>query len=194
MAQDGWGAPRIHAELTKLGFIISEITVSRYLPRRPAEPDQLKRWMAFLRNHKDDIAAMDLFTVPTGRSGCCTASSSSSTVVGTSFTSTPRSTRRLLGLFSNCVRRFPTTPLRDISSSTATSSLALRSSSSSRQRAQNPFALRFAAHGKTEPRSGGSAAAVASSLSTSWFSAHVISSGSCELTSATIMRTVATWG
>ena len=27
MAQDGWGAPRIHAELTKLGFIISEITV-----------------------------------------------------------------------------------------------------------------------------------------------------------------------
>ena len=26
MAQDGWGAPRIHAELTKLGFIISEIT------------------------------------------------------------------------------------------------------------------------------------------------------------------------
>ena len=26
----GWGAPRIHAELTKLGFIISEITVSRY--------------------------------------------------------------------------------------------------------------------------------------------------------------------
>ena len=31
----------------------------------PTEPDQLKRWMAFLRNHKDDIAAMDLFTVPT---------------------------------------------------------------------------------------------------------------------------------
>ena len=65
MAQDGWGAPRIHAELTKLGFIISEITVSRYMPRHPAEPDQLKRWIAFLRNHKDDIAAMDLFTVPT---------------------------------------------------------------------------------------------------------------------------------
>ncbi len=29
MAQDGWDAPRIHAELTKLGFVISEITVSR---------------------------------------------------------------------------------------------------------------------------------------------------------------------
>lgn len=65
MAQDGWGAPRIHAELTKLGFIISEKTVSRYLPRRPPQPDELKRWMAFLRNHKEDIAAMDLFTVPT---------------------------------------------------------------------------------------------------------------------------------
>ncbi len=65
MAQDGWGAPPIHAELTKLGFIISEKTVSRYMPRLPAEPDQVKRWVAFLRNHKDDIAAMDLFTVPT---------------------------------------------------------------------------------------------------------------------------------
>ena len=36
---------------------------------------------------------------------------------------------------------FPYTPLRNISSSIATSSLALRSSSSSKQRAQNPFAL-----------------------------------------------------
>ena len=65
MAQDGWGAPRNHAELTKLGFIVSEVTVSGYMPRWPAEPDQVKRWVAFLRNHKDDIAAMDLFTVPT---------------------------------------------------------------------------------------------------------------------------------
>lgn len=29
MAHDGWGAPRIHAELTKLGFVVSEMTVSR---------------------------------------------------------------------------------------------------------------------------------------------------------------------
>ncbi len=65
MAQDGWGTPRIHGELTKLGFLVSEMTVSRYSPRQPAEPDQLKRWVAFLRNHKDEIAAMDLFTVPT---------------------------------------------------------------------------------------------------------------------------------
>ena len=59
------GAPRIHAELTKLRFIISDKTVSRYMPRLPAEPDQVKRWVAFLRNHKDDIAAMDLFAVLT---------------------------------------------------------------------------------------------------------------------------------
>ncbi len=59
MAQDGWGAPRIDAELTKLGFLVSEMTVSRYLPRRPIEADQVKRWVAFLRNHKDEIAAMD---------------------------------------------------------------------------------------------------------------------------------------
>ncbi len=65
MALDGWGAPRIHGELMKLGFVVSEATVSRYLPRRPAKPDQVKRWIAFLRNHKDAIAAMDFFTVPT---------------------------------------------------------------------------------------------------------------------------------
>lgn len=65
MAGDGWGAPRIHGELTKLGFVVSEITVSRYMPRRSADPAQVKRWIAFLRNHKDAIAAMDFFTVPT---------------------------------------------------------------------------------------------------------------------------------
>jgi len=65
MARDGWGAPRIHGELVKFGFVVSEITVSRYMPRRPADPTQLKRWITFLRNHKDAIAAMDFFTVPT---------------------------------------------------------------------------------------------------------------------------------
>ena len=51
MALDGWGAPRILGEFMKLGFIISEAPVSHYTPRTPVTPDQLKRWIAFLRNH-----------------------------------------------------------------------------------------------------------------------------------------------
>ena len=31
MAQDGWGAPRIHGELVKLGIDVSQSTVSRYM-------------------------------------------------------------------------------------------------------------------------------------------------------------------
>ena len=54
-----------HGELMKLGFVVPKITVTRYMPRRPTEPARVKRWMAFLRNHKDAIAAMDFFTVPT---------------------------------------------------------------------------------------------------------------------------------
>ncbi len=65
MAGDGWGTPRIHGELLKLGFEVSEITVSRYMPRRPGDPDKLQRWIAFLRNHKDAIMAMDFIVVPT---------------------------------------------------------------------------------------------------------------------------------
>jgi hypothetical protein len=60
-----WGAPRIHAELLKLGFKVSQRTVSRFMPKRPAPPDVLKRWIALLRNHADEIAAMDFFVVPT---------------------------------------------------------------------------------------------------------------------------------
>jgi transposase InsO family protein len=59
-----WGAPRIHGELLKLGFDISERTVSRYLARRPPG-DAAKNWLAFLRNHREAIAALDFFTVPT---------------------------------------------------------------------------------------------------------------------------------
>jgi putative transposase len=48
-----------------LGIHVSERTVSRYLPRRPPQPDKVQRWITFLRNHRDAIAAMDLFVVPT---------------------------------------------------------------------------------------------------------------------------------
>jgi putative transposase len=59
------GAPRIHGALLKLGFDVSERTVSRYLRRRSPSDDACKRWTVFLRNHRDVIAAMDFFTVPT---------------------------------------------------------------------------------------------------------------------------------
>jgi putative transposase len=60
-----WGAPRIHGELLKLGFDRSERTVSRWVKRATRNPDPARRWLAFLRNHREAIAAMDFFTVPT---------------------------------------------------------------------------------------------------------------------------------
>src|ERR1700676_2591642 len=62
-----WGAPRIHGELLMLGFDISERTISRWMKRAPRDPEPAKRWLAFLRNHREAIAAMDFFTVPTLR-------------------------------------------------------------------------------------------------------------------------------
>jgi putative transposase len=60
-----WGAPRIHGELLKLGFDISERTVSRWVKRATRNPDPARRWLVFLQNHREAIAAMDFFTVPT---------------------------------------------------------------------------------------------------------------------------------
>jgi len=60
-----WGAPRIHGELLMLGFHVSERTISRWMKRAPREPEPAKRWLAFLRNHREAIAAMDFFAVPT---------------------------------------------------------------------------------------------------------------------------------
>jgi putative transposase len=60
-----WGAPRIHGELLKLGFDISDRTVSRSVQRAPRRTDPSKRWKAFLSHHREVIAAMDFFTVPT---------------------------------------------------------------------------------------------------------------------------------
>jgi hypothetical protein len=60
-----WGAPRIHGELLMLGFDMSERTISRWMKRAPRDPERAKRCLAFLRNHREAIAAMDFFTVPT---------------------------------------------------------------------------------------------------------------------------------
>ena len=58
-----WGAPRIHGELLKLGFDVAQSSVAKYMVRRRGPPSQ--GWRTFLRNHALDIAAMDLFVVPT---------------------------------------------------------------------------------------------------------------------------------
>jgi putative transposase len=60
-----WGAPRIHGELKMLGFDISERTVLRWMGKVPRSPVSAKCWSAFLNNHREVIAAMDFFTVPT---------------------------------------------------------------------------------------------------------------------------------
>jgi putative transposase len=60
-----WGAPRIHGEFLKLGFDLSERTVSRLMPKRPPRPSQT--WGTFLATHVRDLVAIDFFTVPTAR-------------------------------------------------------------------------------------------------------------------------------
>jgi transposase InsO family protein len=53
-----WGAPRIHGE-------VAQSTVAKYMAKRAGPPSQ--GWRTFLHNHAPDIAAMDLFVVPTIR-------------------------------------------------------------------------------------------------------------------------------
>jgi putative transposase len=60
-----WGAPRIHGELLMLGFDVSERTISRWMKRAPRDLEPARQWLSFLHNHRDAIAAMDFFTVPT---------------------------------------------------------------------------------------------------------------------------------
>ena len=61
----GWGAPKIHGELQKLGFIVAERSVARYLRVIRWRGDPAKRWLTFLQNHREAIAVLDFFTVPT---------------------------------------------------------------------------------------------------------------------------------
>ena len=58
-----WGVPRIHGKLLKLGFELAQSTVSNYLRRHPRPRGQT--WKTFIENHKDALAAIDLFVAPT---------------------------------------------------------------------------------------------------------------------------------
>src|SRR5262249_1701691 len=55
-ANPTWGAPRVHGELLKLGFKISERTVSRLMPKKNGKPSQT--WMTFLRNHVGQMVSI----------------------------------------------------------------------------------------------------------------------------------------
>ena len=63
LANPGWGAPRIHGELLKLGFELSQATVAKYLVRRRRPPSQ--NWRTFLKNHMQSLVSADFFVVPT---------------------------------------------------------------------------------------------------------------------------------
>jgi putative transposase len=58
-----WGTPRIHDEILKLGFQVSESTISRYLLRLSPSDRKRKLWATFLRNHRDVITTTDFFSV-----------------------------------------------------------------------------------------------------------------------------------
>jgi putative transposase len=61
----GWGAPRIHGELLKLGIDIGESSVSKYMVRSRKPPSQT--WRTFLENHAKQLVSIDFFTVLTIR-------------------------------------------------------------------------------------------------------------------------------
>jgi hypothetical protein len=56
-----WGVPRIHGEMLKLGFKISQTTVAKYMVRRPSRPSPT--WRSFLHNQVAGLAAIDMFVV-----------------------------------------------------------------------------------------------------------------------------------
>jgi hypothetical protein len=62
-ANPGWGAPRIHGELGKLGINVSETTVAKYMVRH--RHPQSQTWRTFLSNHVKELVSADFFVVPT---------------------------------------------------------------------------------------------------------------------------------
>jgi hypothetical protein len=57
-----WEAPRVHGELKMLGLNISERTVLRWMRIASKNPEPARRWVSFLCNHRQTIAAIDFFT------------------------------------------------------------------------------------------------------------------------------------
>jgi putative transposase len=68
---EGWGAPRIHAELLKLGIDGGQRTVGRVIAELNkcggSSPSQ--SWRTFLANHMPDTGALDFLVMPTATFG-----------------------------------------------------------------------------------------------------------------------------
>src|SRR5262252_6753123 len=60
-ANPRWGAPRIHGELLKLGFELSEATVAKYMVHHRKPPTQT--WRTFLVNHMKEMVSSDFLMV-----------------------------------------------------------------------------------------------------------------------------------
>jgi hypothetical protein len=56
LANQLWGAPRIHGELLKLGIEVAQSTVAKYMARSGRGRPQT--WKTFLQNHSAGIGAM----------------------------------------------------------------------------------------------------------------------------------------
>jgi len=118
----GWGAPRIHGELLKLGIDIGQSSVGKYMVRSRKPPSQT--WRTFLENHAKQLVSIDLFTVPTIRFQLLYVFL---VLVAAFCTSMGPPTRPRSGLDSNSARHFPLTNSRATCCGTAMRPLAITS-------------------------------------------------------------------
>jgi len=108
-----WGAPRLHGELRRLGFEVSERTISRGMKRAPRRPDRTLPWRAFVITGRRSPRWLSS-PFPHSPSGCFTASWLSAMIGAVFCTSTSRRTRRALGSSSNSGKPFPSHRCRSI--------------------------------------------------------------------------------
>jgi hypothetical protein len=118
-----WGAPRMHGDLLKLGFDLSDRSVSRWVRRALRDPDLAKRWLTF-----SGIIVRPLLrwtSLPSQRSRLvfCIAffviGHDRRKILHFNVTRNPNAS----GLCSNCEKRGPTTSHTDSCYSTETQSL-----------------------------------------------------------------------
>lgn len=60
-----WSAQRIQGELGKLGIVVCENTVAKYIRKQNTDLEKRQRWLTFLRNHAKHIVGIDFFVVRT---------------------------------------------------------------------------------------------------------------------------------